>query len=198
TTGPMCLEICSNYNPCKNWAECKQPEAGKNTYSCECGVRQSGKYCENQAPATCPAGWWGKIECGPCNCQSDKGFEESCNKENGTCNCKSLHYLPVNSDTCFPCDCYKLGSKDVTCNPVTGQCSCYDGVIGRRCDMCDSIFAAVSKTKQKVNDTAYQEVVTCVVFYEECPRNHAGGIWWDQVLFGQEAQQDCPDGATEC
>ncbi|CAL1544536.1 unnamed protein product, partial [Lymnaea stagnalis] len=145
-TGPQCLEICTNFNPCKNWAECKQPLQGQNTYTCECGMRQSGKYCENQAPATCPAGWWGKPICGPCNCKADKGFEQTCNKDNGTCACKTLHYLPPNSDTCYPCDCYKLGSKDMTCNPATGQCNCYEGVIGRRCDTCDSIFAAVVKT----------------------------------------------------
>ncbi|CAL1541276.1 unnamed protein product [Lymnaea stagnalis] len=159
-------------------------------------MRQSGKYCENQAPATCPAGWWGKPICGPCNCKADKGFGQTCNKDNGTCASKTLHYLLPNSDTCYPRDCYKLGSKDMTCNPATGQCNCYEGVIGRLCDTCDSIFAAVVKTTKKVNDTAYQDVVTCVVFYEECPRNYAGGIWWDQIRFNLEAQQDCPEGAT--
>lgn len=75
---------------------------------------------------------------------------------------KALHYLPAGGDTCFPCDCYKLGSRDITCHSVTGQCKCYDGVVGRRCDQCDSIYAAVTNTQKKLNDTAYIETVTCV------------------------------------
>ncbi|RUS82130.1 hypothetical protein EGW08_010104 [Elysia chlorotica] len=196
TTGPECLGICTHYNPCQNWAECRRPSLpGETTYSCECGSRQSGRYCEHQSPLTCADGYWGKPVCGPCNCKVEKGFLEMCDKSNGQCSCKSLHYLPPGSDTCIPCDCYDLGSVNLTCHPTTGQCHCHEGVIGRRCDQCDNMYAAVKMGKRKVNETAYEQVITCVVSYDDCPRNHAGGIWWDEIAFGLEAEQDCPAGA---
>lgn len=76
------------YNPCENWAECKHPSVGESTYTCECGVRQSGRYCEQMSPLTCPAAWWGDPICGPCNCDQSRGFESNCDKKNGTCKCK--------------------------------------------------------------------------------------------------------------
>lgn len=36
----------------------------------------------------CPRGWWGHKTCGPCNCQTDKGFDSDCNKTSGECRCK--------------------------------------------------------------------------------------------------------------
>ncbi|XP_012939635.1 cadherin EGF LAG seven-pass G-type receptor 1 [Aplysia californica] len=198
TIGPQCLDVCTNFNPCKNWAECRQPGLGENSYRCECGVRQSGHYCENQAPLTCPTEWWGKPVCGPCHCDADKGFLSSCNKDNGTCSCKALHYLPPGGDTCYPCDCYLLGSMDMTCHPTTGQCKCHKGVVGRRCDQCDSIYAAVVEVRKKAEVEGEEDktVVKCQVSYDDCPRNHASNIWWDPIAFGKEAEQDCPTGAT--
>lgn len=36
----------------------------------------------------CPRGRWGHKTCGPCNCQTDKGFDFDCNKTSGECRCK--------------------------------------------------------------------------------------------------------------
>lgn len=36
----------------------------------------------------CPRGWWGSPTCGPCDCDTDKGFDPNCNKTNGHCHCK--------------------------------------------------------------------------------------------------------------
>lgn len=36
----------------------------------------------------CPRGWWGNPICGPCNCETSKGFDPDCNKTNGECHCK--------------------------------------------------------------------------------------------------------------
>ncbi|XP_076447464.1 LOW QUALITY PROTEIN: cadherin EGF LAG seven-pass G-type receptor 2-like [Babylonia areolata] len=185
TIGPRCEDICSEYNPCQNWAECERPSQGESTYTCECGSRQSGRYCQNVSPLECPAAWWGNPVCGPCLCDTSRGFDKNCNKKNGTCHCKELHYQPEGSDRCFPCNCYSEGSKGHSCNPHTGQCECREGITGRRCDQCDSIFAGIDLAKK-----------TCkVMSYEDCPRNFAKGVWWDPVPFGDVAIQDCPEGS---
>lgn len=36
----------------------------------------------------CPRGWWGSPTCGPCDCDTDKGFDPNCNKTSGHCHCK--------------------------------------------------------------------------------------------------------------
>lgn len=36
----------------------------------------------------CPRGWWGSPTCGPCDCDTEKGFDPNCNKTNGHCHCK--------------------------------------------------------------------------------------------------------------
>lgn len=36
----------------------------------------------------CPKGWWGHPMCGPCNCDTSKGFDPDCNKTTGECRCK--------------------------------------------------------------------------------------------------------------
>ncbi|KAK7479931.1 hypothetical protein BaRGS_00028839, partial [Batillaria attramentaria] len=186
TMGPECENICSEYNPCQNWAECQNPTRGESTYTCDCGNRQSGRYCENMAPTECPAAWWGNPVCGPCNCDPAKGFESKCDKKNGTCFCKELHYQPEGADRCYPCDCYSEGSESSVCDNRTGQCHCRDGVVGRRCDQCDSVFAGIDLATG-----------TCkVMSYEKCPRNFAKGIWWVPVPFEETAFQDCPHGAS--
>ncbi|XP_070192612.1 cadherin EGF LAG seven-pass G-type receptor 2-like isoform X2 [Littorina saxatilis] len=185
TIGPECRDICTEYNPCENWAECNHPAQGESTYTCECGTRQSGPYCQNTAPLECPAAWWGNPVCGPCSCDASRGFDKNCDKKNGTCYCKELHYQPAGSDQCYPCDCYSVGSLGPTCDPHTGQCQCQDGVIGRRCDQCNSMFAGIDLQKK-----------TCKVSsYDDCPRNYGKGMWWDPVSFGETAVQDCPEGA---
>ncbi|XP_025106932.1 cadherin EGF LAG seven-pass G-type receptor 2-like isoform X2 [Pomacea canaliculata] len=186
TIKPRCENVCSMYNPCENWAECKHPSVGESTYTCECGVRQSGRYCEQMSPLTCPAAWWGDPICGPCNCDQSRGFESNCDKKNGTCKCKELHYQPSGEDKCYPCDCYPEGSVNQSCHPYTGQCSCQEGVIGRRCDQCDSIFAEINLKTHKCQ----------VMSYDKCPRSYARGIWWDPIDFGEMAIQDCPSGSS--
>ena len=86
--GSSCLDVCTNFNPCQNWADCLPPRLNEQDYRCECGERQSGRYCQNVAPKTCPVGWWGKPVCGPCNCDTQRGFRSACNTDNGKCICK--------------------------------------------------------------------------------------------------------------
>ena len=108
TLGPECKAICQTYSPCENYATCHGPtfDPGKN-YTCECGVHQSGQYCQNVALDECPEGWYGHPICGPCNCPTDLGFGPQCQETDGTCICKVLfgsretslllckwHYLP--------------------------------------------------------------------------------------------------------
>ena len=96
TLGPDCLNICTNFNPCQNMANCHHPQGG--SYRCECGSLQSGKYCQNVAEQPCPAGWWGNPVCGPCheNCSRENGFNPNCDKLTGKCSClvsKDGNYL---------------------------------------------------------------------------------------------------------
>lgn len=44
--------------------------------------------CVHRTDLPCPRGWWGHKTCGPCNCQTDKGFDSDCNKTSGECRCK--------------------------------------------------------------------------------------------------------------
>lgn len=44
--------------------------------------------CVNRTGLPCPRGRWGHKTCGPCNCQTDKGFDFDCNKTSGECRCK--------------------------------------------------------------------------------------------------------------
>lgn len=48
----------------------------------------------------CPHGWWGSPACGPCNCDTGRGFHKDCNKTSGECRCKvtftsTLGYLAI-------------------------------------------------------------------------------------------------------
>ncbi|XP_041348330.1 cadherin EGF LAG seven-pass G-type receptor 2-like isoform X2 [Gigantopelta aegis] len=183
--GPQCIDICSTANPCENFAECRRPSGIIKHYTCDCGQRQSGQYCERIAPSTCPAAWYGNPVCGPCKCLVHKGFQDNCDKLTGECYCKSNHYQPPGSDTCHPCNCYILGSVGSECDNVTGQCQCLTGVIGRRCDQCSSRFAQI--------DTVTK---SCRVVYDTCPYHFAEGVWWDPPGFGNTAVQECPYKAT--
>jgi len=194
--GAECKDVCTNFNPCQNWGDCRMPGPKEEDYRCECGARQSGRYCEDQSPASCPSGWWGQPVCGPCGCDTDKGFLQDCDKHTGECQCKAFHYLPPDSDTCLPCDCYETGSTDMSCDATTGQCHCQPGVIGRQCDQCENIFAAVIQAKVEGEDGSETIVVGCRVFYDDCPRDHAAAIWWEPIVFGMEAVQDCPKGSS--
>ncbi|AWP02840.1 putative cadherin EGF LAG seven-pass G-type receptor 2 [Scophthalmus maximus] len=150
-------------------------------YTCDCPSHYFGHYCEKKTDLPCPRGWWGHKTCGPCNCQTDKGFDSDCNKTSGECRCKDNHYRPDGSDTCLLCDCYPVGSFSRACDRESGQCQCKPGVIGRQCDRCDNPFAEVSPNG-------------CEVIYDSCPQAIEAGIWWPRTKFGLPAAVPCPKG----
>ncbi|KAJ6666417.1 hypothetical protein lerEdw1_000691 [Lerista edwardsae] len=141
--GTDCVDVCS-LNPCEHVSTCVHKPSSSHGYTCECGQSYFGQYCESKIDLPCPRGWWGNPICGPCNCETSKGFDPDCNKTNGECRCKTNHYRPENSDTCYPCDCFPSGSLTRTCDTETGQCPCKPGVIGRQCNRCDNPFAEVT------------------------------------------------------
>lgn len=179
--GEQCNDICE-LNPCSFGSSCV---LWNNTrgYKCLCDRRHTGVHCEDALPETCPSNWWGHPICGPCNCDTSKGYDGNCNKTSGECTCEQNHFQPLNSDVCFKCDCYSIGSYTNRCDTITGQCKCRPGVIGRRCDSCPSPLAEVTFRG-------------CEVIYEGCPRSFSDQIWWDRTLFGSQAVQPCPSGSV--
>ncbi|XP_064606055.1 LOW QUALITY PROTEIN: cadherin EGF LAG seven-pass G-type receptor 2-like [Liolophura sinensis] len=183
--GPECGHICDDYNPCRHYAECQRSltMGASQSYSCECGALQSGKYCEIRAQQPCPASWWGSPICGPCNCPTERGFKPSCNKTTGLCTCKVNHYKPKGSNTCYPCDCnYPGGARGLSCHPESGQCPCKSGIQGRRCDLCEDPFA-------EIRNGGCESVKQ----FDSCPRSYHSQVWWDRTLFNRTAVQDCPE-----
>ncbi|KAM6137729.1 LOW QUALITY PROTEIN: cadherin EGF LAG seven-pass G-type receptor 1 [Pterocles gutturalis] len=175
-------DVC-NLNPCEHVSTCVHKPSSSHGYTCECGQSYYGQYCESKIDLPCPRGWWGNPICGPCNCETSKGFDSDCNKTNGECRCKANYYRPQSSDTCYPCDCFPSGSHTRACDMETGQCPCKPGVIGRQCNRCDNPFAEVT-TKG------------CEVIYNGCPKAFEAGIWWPQTKFGQPAAVPCPKGSV--
>ncbi|XP_010148518.1 PREDICTED: cadherin EGF LAG seven-pass G-type receptor 1-like, partial [Eurypyga helias] len=141
--GRDCVDVC-NLNPCEHVSTCVHKPSSSHGYTCECGQSYYGQYCESKIDLPCPRGWWGNPICGPCNCETSKGFDSDCNKTNGECHCKANYYRPQSSDTCYPCDCFPSGSHTRACDMETGQCPCKPGVIGRQCNRCDNPFAEVT------------------------------------------------------
>ncbi|XP_048356022.1 cadherin EGF LAG seven-pass G-type receptor 1 isoform X2 [Sphaerodactylus townsendi] len=180
--GTDCVDVCS-LNPCEHVSTCVHKPSSSHGYTCECGQNYYGQYCESKIDLPCPKGWWGNPVCGPCNCETSKGFDPDCNKTNGECQCKKNYYRPESSDTCYSCDCFPSGSHTRKCDLETGQCPCKPGVIGRQCNRCDNPFAEV---------TAHG----CEVVYNGCPKAFEAGIWWPQTKFGQPAAVPCPKGST--
>uniref|UniRef100_A0A8C4XIS4 Cadherin EGF LAG seven-pass G-type receptor 1 n=1 Tax=Falco tinnunculus TaxID=100819 RepID=A0A8C4XIS4_FALTI len=180
--GRDCVDVC-NLNPCEHVSTCVHKPSSSHGYTCECGQSYYGQYCESKIDLPCPRGWWGNPICGPCNCETSKGFDSDCNKTNGECHCKANYYRPQSSDTCYPCDCFPSGSHTRACDMETGQCPCKPGVIGRQCNRCDNPFAEVT-TKG------------CEVIYNGCPKAFEAGIWWPQTKFGQPAAVPCPKGSV--
>ncbi|XP_059581872.1 cadherin EGF LAG seven-pass G-type receptor 1 isoform X4 [Alligator mississippiensis] len=179
--GRDCVDVC-NLNPCEHVSTCVHKPSSSHGYTCECGQSYYGQYCENKIDLPCPRGWWGNPICGPCNCETNKGFDPDCNKTNGECRCKANYYRPQSSDTCYPCDCFPSGSHTRSCDMETGQCPCKPGVIGRQCNRCDNPFAEVTTRG-------------CEVVYNGCPKAFEAGIWWPQTKFGQPAAVPCPKGS---
>ncbi|XP_009997755.1 PREDICTED: cadherin EGF LAG seven-pass G-type receptor 1 [Chaetura pelagica] len=180
--GRDCVDVC-NLNPCEHVSTCVHKPSSSHGYTCECGQSYYGQYCESKIDLPCPRGWWGNPICGPCNCETSKGFDSDCNKTNGECHCKANYYRPQSSDTCYPCDCFPSGSHTRACDMETGQCPCKPGVIGRQCNRCDNPFAEVTMRG-------------CEVIYSGCPKAFEAGIWWPQTKFGQPAAVPCPKGSV--
>uniref|UniRef100_A0A803WDX6 Cadherin EGF LAG seven-pass G-type receptor 1 n=1 Tax=Ficedula albicollis TaxID=59894 RepID=A0A803WDX6_FICAL len=180
--GRDCVDVC-NLNPCEHVSTCVHKPSSSHGYTCECGQSYYGQYCESKIDLPCPRGWWGNPICGPCNCETSKGFDSDCNKTNGECHCKANYYRPQSSDTCYPCDCFPSGSHTRACDMETGQCPCKPGVIGRQCNRCDNPFAEVT-------------LRGCEVIYNGCPKAFEAGIWWPQTKFGQPAAVPCPKGSV--
>ncbi|XP_029989175.1 cadherin EGF LAG seven-pass G-type receptor 2 isoform X2 [Sphaeramia orbicularis] len=178
--GINCTDACS-LNPCEHKSTCTRKPSSPRGYTCDCPSNYFGHYCEKKTDLPCPRGWWGHKTCGPCNCQTDKGFDSDCNKTSGECRCKDNHYRPEGSDTCLLCDCYPVGSFSRACDRDSGQCQCKPGVIGRQCDRCDNPFAEVSANG-------------CEVIYDSCPQAIEAGIWWPRTKFGLPAAVPCPKG----
>uniref|UniRef100_A0A7N6FG21 Cadherin EGF LAG seven-pass G-type receptor 2 n=1 Tax=Anabas testudineus TaxID=64144 RepID=A0A7N6FG21_ANATE len=178
--GTNCTDVCS-LNPCEHESACTRKLTSSRGYTCDCPSNYFGHYCEKKTDLPCPRGWWGHKTCGPCNCETDKGFDSDCNKTSGECRCKDNHYRPAGSDTCLLCDCYPVGSFSRACDRESGQCQCKPGVIGRQCDRCDNPFAEVSPNG-------------CEVIYDSCPQAIEAGIWWPRTKFGLPAAVPCPKG----
>ncbi|KAM3877775.1 cadherin EGF LAG seven-pass G-type receptor 2 [Diretmus argenteus] len=178
--GNNCTDACA-LNPCEHDSSCTRKPSSSRGYNCDCPSNYFGQYCEKKTDLPCPRGWWGHKTCGPCGCQTDKGFDSDCNKTSGECRCKDNHYRPEGSDTCLLCDCYPIGSFSRACDRESGQCQCKPGVIGRQCDRCDNPFAEVSPNG-------------CEVIYDSCPQAIEAGIWWPRTKFGLPAAVPCPKG----
>ncbi|KAK7789529.1 hypothetical protein R5R35_000833 [Gryllus longicercus] len=177
--GPSCVGVCE-MNPCANSARCIKDSLTSRGYSCQCNSSEySGEYCEVKVDQPCPASWWGYPVCGPCHCDTSKGYNADCNKTTGECYCKENHYQPPDSDQCFDCDCYATGSYGNQCDLSTGQCKCRNGVIGRRCDSCPNPYGEVT-------------LRGCEVVYDGCPRSFSNNLWWERTLFGHVALSSCP------
>ncbi|XP_056155459.1 LOW QUALITY PROTEIN: cadherin EGF LAG seven-pass G-type receptor 3 [Lampris incognitus] len=180
--GKGCIDACQ-LNPCENEAQCHRKPSSSHGYICDCGDNHYGQYCQHRIDHQCPRGWWGSPTCGPCHCDTSKGFDPDCNKTSGLCHCKEFHYRPRGGDTCLPCDCYPVGSFSRSCDPETGQCQCRPGVIGRQCNACDNPFAEVTNSG-------------CEVIYDSCPKTITQGIWWPRTKFNLPAAVPCPKGSV--
>ncbi|KAI7790755.1 cadherin EGF LAG seven-pass G-type receptor 2 precursor [Triplophysa rosa] len=180
--GNNCTDVCA-LNPCEHQSACSRKSSSARGYVCNCPSNYFGQYCEKKTDVPCPRGWWGEKSCGPCNCETSKGFDSDCNKSSGACRCKDNHFRPVGSDTCLLCDCYSVGSFSRACDGVSGSCQCKPGVIGRQCDRCDNPFAEVSSNG-------------CEVIYDSCPQSIEAGIWWPRTKFGLPAAVSCPKGSV--
>uniref|UniRef100_A0A9J8CP41 Cadherin EGF LAG seven-pass G-type receptor 2 n=2 Tax=Cyprinus carpio TaxID=7962 RepID=A0A9J8CP41_CYPCA len=180
--GNNCSDACA-LNPCEHQSACSRKSSSAHGYTCNCPSSYFGQYCEKKMDLPCPRGWWGDKSCGPCNCDTAKGFDADCNKTSGACRCKDNHFRPASSAVCLLCDCYAVGSFSRACDRDSGQCPCKPGVIGRQCDRCDNPFAEVSSSG-------------CEVIYNSCPQAIEAGIWWPRTKFGLPAAVSCPKGST--
>ena len=183
--GEGCFQFC-DLNLCPKNARCVD-EARLGHCECGEGGGGGGRYCEDDVVRdfVCPRHWWGRPKCGPCNCDTARGFNETCHSATGECTCKDNHYFQdKGGTTCRPCGCFPKGSLSKGCDKSTGQCNCKGGVIGRRCDRCAHEFAELHSANG------------CQVVYGSCPAEFRGSLWWERTAFGRGRTSDCPDGAV--
>ncbi|XP_073973404.1 protocadherin-like wing polarity protein stan isoform X2 [Rhodnius prolixus] len=181
--GEDCFNVCS-LNPCENEGRCLMDRDSPLGYSCACNdTIYSGDYCEITKIRTCPSSWWGQPNCGPCDCDLEKGYSPHCDQVTGNCRCKESHYFVSEEIGCAPCSCYSPGSLSSTCDRATGQCDCKPGVIGLHCDQCPNPYAQVTHHG-------------CEVVYGGCPRSHNRGIWWEKAEYGTPVTVPCPAGSS--
>ena len=190
---------------CPNNGSCLPSTQDPNGFKCECARGFKGRYCEHEKSgtsnstwnsrdvvnSTCPAKWWGRGFCGPCECDESKNFSPDCDKFSGQCTCKSKFFLKMDKASgetrCVPCDCYLEGSLSLECEPLTGQCQCLSGagIKGRRCDQCVSPFAEFASKGSECRQIAPGE----------CPRAFKFNIWWGRTPLNTQANSSCPKGA---
>ncbi|XP_035224014.1 protocadherin-like wing polarity protein stan [Stegodyphus dumicola] len=100
--GLQCLPVCE-MNPCATGSICRPSvkdsfhNSHKYGYSCECDSLHTGEYCEMPLDHPCPSNWWGYPICGPCHCDTSRGYDANCNKTNGECKCEVNLKLLKNS-----------------------------------------------------------------------------------------------------
>lgn len=178
----QCTSYCS-LELCHESSTCLEDNDG---YKCLCTSTRDtklDKYCfPTFVQSVCPRHWWGTPVCGPCNCETSKGFNETCNSLTGACQCKEFHFYSVADDICLPCDCSSLGSISSACDSNTGQCQCKNGIIGRQCNTCANQFAELAATG-------------CAAVYGSCPSERRDGIRWERTEFGGGAQEACPESS---
>ncbi|CAF0708121.1 unnamed protein product [Brachionus calyciflorus] len=112
-----------------------------------CIYNTTGNQCESCLPS-----YWGNalsdIKCHACECNSKGSNNNSCNLDNGQCNCKpnvigrqcdkckDTFWNLDSGEGCQECRCNPLGSIDLNCDEKTGRCECRPGVQGLKCDEC--------------------------------------------------------------
>ncbi len=180
-----CIEDSCKLELCSSESVCSFTPLG--SYNCQCkdNVTQMGRYCDPVEKEVCPSHWWGTPVCGPCNCDTAHGFNESCDAVTGKCRCKEHHFVAGGNKKgedmqCVPCKCYEHGSLDEQCDVTTGRCHCKTGVSGFKCDACAHDFAELTASG-------------CHVIYGACPAEFRSDIWWPRTTFTETQNATCPD-----
>uniref|UniRef100_A0A3Q4I0J7 Cadherin EGF LAG seven-pass G-type receptor 1a n=1 Tax=Neolamprologus brichardi TaxID=32507 RepID=A0A3Q4I0J7_NEOBR len=163
--GKDCVDACK-LNPCEHVSTCVRKPSSSHGYTCECGQNYYGQYCENKVEEKCHDGWWGSPMCGPCNCDTSRGFHKSCNKTTGECRCKVKEVF-TGSDVCLLKRCF-FGLHHTTCNVKSNHCVL-------------RLFLSLT--------------LLSTVVYEGCPKAFDSGIWWPKTKFGRPAAMKCPEGS---
>ena len=102
SVGPQCVSVCTIDGLCQHGGRCipdahdsrgyrfatiNEGQFNRKTFRrCACTSAYVGDNCERPRPVSgisCPDGWWGKSSCGPCNCDTDAGQSNVCDKETG-------------------------------------------------------------------------------------------------------------------